>query len=61
MNELFSPQQLAKLLGISKKTVYDWIFTKKIPYYKVGRLVRFNPDEICRWLQERKVEPYGKA
>jgi len=59
MTKLLSPQQLAETLCISIETVYAWTSQKRIPYIKMGRLVRFNMDEISKWLDERRVKPYG--
>lgn len=56
-----TPAHLSKLLGVSRKTVYGWVYTKRIPYFKIcGRLVRFNPDEITKWLSKMKIEPTNK-
>jgi len=52
-----SPQELATMLGVSKLTVYGWTSRQQIPFYRIGRLVRFRPEEVERWLTERKVEP----
>lgn len=45
-------EELATILSISKNTIYSWISQRKIPYIKVGRLVRFDAKEIDRWLKE---------
>jgi excisionase family DNA binding protein len=28
---------------------------RRLPYYKVGRLVRFDSAEIAQWLQTRRI------
>ena len=58
MNKFLNVPQLAEKLVVSTKTVYGWILLKKVPYYKVGRLVRFDENEINDWLKNGKVEPY---
>ena len=47
-------QELADLLGISKNTVYSWTCQKRIPYLKVGRLVKFDRGDIEGWIKGRK-------
>ena len=42
-------------LGIKKPTLYSWILQKKIPYIKLGRLVRFDLKEINTWLKHQSV------
>ena len=56
MNKLLSPQELSAALNISIETVYSWTSQKRIPYIKMGRLVRFNADEVNKWLERQRVE-----
>ncbi|MHB8482025.1 MAG: helix-turn-helix domain-containing protein [Nitrospiria bacterium] len=50
-------QELPSHLNVKVKTIYSWISLKEIPHLKLGRLVRFDKDEIDRWIEERKVDP----
>ena len=50
-------KDLALYLGIKVSTVYSWIHSRKIPYYKVGRLPKFDLGEIEKWMIEQKVNP----
>ena len=50
-------KELALYLGIKVSTVYAWTSMRKIPFYKVGRLPRFDLVEISAWMQEQKVNP----
>lgn len=45
--------ELATRLGISRSTIYFWAEKKKIPHSKIGKLVRFNPDDITVWLKDK--------
>ncbi len=56
MNKLLSPQELSATLNISIETVYAWTSQKRIPYIKMGRLVRFNVDEVNKWLERQRVK-----
>ena len=56
MTKLLSPQELSEVLSISIETVYAWTSQKRIPYIKMGRLVRFNMDEVNKWLERQRVE-----
>ena len=58
MNKLLSPQELSAALNISIETVYAWTSQKRIPFIKMGRLVRFNVDEVNKWLERQRVSPY---
>ena len=50
-------KELAEYLGIRVNTIYMWTFQKKIPYFKIGKLVKFDLEEIDNWLNGKKVEP----
>ena len=49
-------KELAEYLGISIGTVYSWVCYKKIPYIKMGRLVKFDLRKIEQWAQEKAIE-----
>lgn len=49
-------KEFAQYLGLTEGTLYVWICHKKIPYLKLGKLVKFDLKEIERWLEEKKVE-----
>ena len=42
-------KEVAEYLSESHYTIYDWVARKKIPYYKRGRNLRFNINEIQEW------------
>lgn len=47
--------KIADYLDISKATLYSWTLQKKIPYLKMGRLIKFDLQEVERWLEEKKI------
>ena len=55
--KLLSIGELASYLGVKVNTLYSWVHTRRIPYIKVGRLVRFSNKEIDKWLMQFKVNP----
>ena len=59
MNEnLMGYEELAKLLGVKKGTLYAWVCRNEIPHVRIsGRLVRFSPTVIQKWVTERMVTP----
>jgi len=48
--------EIADLLGVKECTIYAWVHTRQIPYYKIGRLVKFKVEEIEEWIQQRQVK-----
>jgi len=49
-------QDLSQYLDVSVKTIRHWLLMRKIPYFKMGRLVRFDLQEIEKWAQERMTD-----
>ena len=54
-----SPQELSQYLNLSIQTIYEWTSQKKIPYIKLGRLVRFDRLEIDELMRTKRIEPYN--
>ena len=52
--QLLTIDQLAERLGITVRHVRRLVAEKRVPYLKVGKLVRFDPDEIKQWLASRR-------
>jgi excisionase family DNA binding protein len=53
MNELLSPKQAAKMLGVSPGTLRNWEEAKKISSVKtLGKHRRYKLDEINKLLNE---------
>lgn len=45
---LVGTEELAEFLSVGTQWVYDQIALGRIPYYKVGKYLRFDPDEVLR-------------
>jgi excisionase family DNA binding protein len=58
--QLLTIDQLAERLGITVRHVRRLVANKQVPYYKVGKLVRFDPNEITGWLRTRRVPGPGQ-
>ena len=58
MKKLIGVKELAEYLDVKENTIYGWVYTKQIPYYKLGRLVKFDVEEIDRWLEKKKQKIY---
>ena len=53
---LWNHEQVARYIGSAPGSVRVKCSRRQIPFLKIGRLVRFDPDEIQRWLQGKRVE-----
>lgn len=54
MEKLLKVEQVAELLQVSKRTIYDWTHVDYIPHYKFRNGVRFKESEVERWLNKKK-------
>ena len=53
---LLSVQEVAALLQVPVKTMYQWRCQGDGPTpIKVGRYVRFDPGDVALWIQGRKA------
>lgn len=52
-SHLLNVSEIAKYLGCKEKHVRNLVFRREIPFKKVGRLVRFDVEEVRRWLNQR--------
>jgi excisionase family DNA binding protein len=55
METLIDITELGKLTTIKTATLRKYVAKRKVPFVKVGRLVRFRPSEIEVWLAARAV------
>ena len=54
---LLTIDQLAERLGVTPRHVRRLVFERRVPFLKVGRFVRFSPNDIAKWLQSTRREP----
>ena len=46
-----SVDDIAAYLGIKRDTVYKWISERNMPGHKIGRLWKFNKQEVDEWVK----------
>jgi len=47
-------QQVAELLGVSDKHIYELAADGALPAFRVGRAIRFDPQDLADWLRKKK-------
>ena len=47
---------LAERLGVGERFVRRLVEERRIPFFKIGRHVRFRPDDVELWIRESRVE-----
>jgi len=56
MHGALDAEELAKLLGVAKVTILRRAKRGMIPSFRIGTMVRFDPQAISRWLLEQGVQ-----
>jgi excisionase family DNA binding protein len=51
---LLTLAEVARRLNLSVKSVHRLVARRSLPCYRIGRLVRFSPGDVFRWLEARK-------
>lgn len=52
---LLNADEAAHRLGVNVRYVRRLVTERRIPYYKVGKFIRFSSIEIDQWLDDRRV------
>lgn len=49
-------EDVAERLGVTRQTIYTWTRKRIIPYYKVGKKICFNKDDIMEYLKNYRAK-----
>jgi excisionase family DNA binding protein len=55
-DEFLNIDELSKLIGLTKPTIYGHVHRKTIPFIKKGKMLRFSKQDILNWLQAGKSQ-----
>ncbi|MBZ5489877.1 MAG: helix-turn-helix domain-containing protein [Acidobacteriia bacterium] len=53
--EALTVQEVAEVLGVSDKHIYEMVADGTLPAFYVGRSVRLDPQDIADWLRKKKL------
>ncbi|MHC9540417.1 MAG: helix-turn-helix domain-containing protein [Vulcanimicrobiota bacterium] len=56
MEPLLNKQEAATLIGVSPRTIEKYVSFRRIPFVRVGRLVKFNAKSLEAWLKRHESE-----
>jgi len=58
MQKILTISEVAELLKVHPITVYRLIKQGKLPYFRIGRVLRFDADQLEDWLlvKQQKAE-----
>ncbi len=53
---LWDVAALAHRLGVTERFVRRLVAERRVPFYKIGKFIRFDPDRIDAWLASAHIE-----
>ena len=53
--ELVTEAELARLLKVCRRQLYNWRIAGRIPYLKIGRAVRFRAIDVLAAIEKLKI------
>ena len=53
MGNLLNVKEAAQALGCSTHFLYRWAQAREIPYYRIGKALRFDADELRAWARSK--------
>jgi excisionase family DNA binding protein len=56
-SSLLDAEGLASWLGVEVVYVRRLVSERRIPFVKLGKYVRFDPDEVAGWVDGLRVQP----
>jgi excisionase family DNA binding protein len=52
--EALTAQEVAGLLGVSDKHIYEMVADGRLPAFRVGRSIRLDPQDVADWLRANR-------
>lgn len=59
LEDLMTPEQVAKKLNVAKSTVYSFAHRGLIPAIKLGKSLRIRPEALAKFLEQQEKKAYG--
>jgi len=57
LNAFINSRELAELLSVDVWTIRRWTAMRKLPFIRLSaRCVRYDPDQIRKWLNTYQIE-----
>ncbi len=54
--ELLSIREASGLLGVAETTLRDWLYQKRLPFYRLGRAIRLKREDILDFREDSRVD-----
>ena len=61
MGEILTTKEMAKYLKLHEITIAKYAAEGVIPAMRIGRVWRFNKDEVDKWIRSGAKQKWGKS
>lgn len=51
---LLRPEEVARMLGVRRSSVYEYVRTGRLPHVRVGRHLRFLREDLEDWIRRQR-------
>lgn len=56
--KFYKLDDLMQMFGVTRAWIYSWVYHKRIPFVRLGRLtLRFREADIKKWIAEKTTLP----
>ena len=59
--EVMNAREASQYLGVSKETLYKYLWQDQLPAFKLGNRWRFNKAVLDRWMEKQSQQPRSRA
>ena len=56
MEQYVTEAELCAILKVSRSCLWEMRTAEGLPFCRIGRLVRYRPDEVADWMSENRGE-----
>lgn len=57
-NQYIKINEASTLTGLKPSSLRNLAYRNEIPYYKQGKFLVFNPEELIKWIENRTKKAY---
>ena len=54
VDPLLRPDEVARMLGVRRSSVYEYVRTGRLPHVRVGRHLRFLREDLEDWIRRQR-------
>lgn len=54
--ELLTIREASELLSVAESTLRDWLYQKRLPFYRLGRAIRLKEKDVLSFREKSRIE-----